>query len=577
MRRYELKFWITLLALNFLLFLPQYITNIDTSAFLPVSSFTTGTGIEIYNHIFRRFNYDIFRISVDLFALILIYYSLKKKISPIVATYIICIYYVVIFLFLIYYNIFYKIYLIKPLLLSDLYLFKLAFYNVGGKTIVIIFSTVIVLGGIIYGIFKAVKLLVFYTSKVKFSLGSTIIFIVLGLLLIINSIKLQWTFEPRHEFQLTTALIVDNFKLSTAATNELRSVNWNGQRDIALLTKYRLKEKPDVYLIFIESYGNILNQSDKLVRDYYECLARCDSIFRENGWKSTSILSTSPVSGGRSWLSYTSVIFGIKITQQSTYIDLQKNANAARYPHFIRYLKNNGYTTIWLNSIPDRKNMNIPWELYTRFYDIDKWIRFKDLNYQGKLYGFGPSPPDQYTLFYARDLLKNYSGTPHFMFYITQNTHNPFYSPDSIVNNWSDLNTGESADMNMSKSVFLQKPSFENYLHAVKYDLETITRFISQCPNHNSIFILIGDHQPPILSTINSGFETPVHIIATDSSFISSFKDSGFEPGLHTEGTNAVRHEDLYSIILKELVKNFGSYTEGKELDRHPKLTSVNP
>ena len=48
----------------------------------------------------------------------------------------------------------------------------------------------------------------------------------------------------------------------------------------------------------------------------------------------------------------------------------------------------------------------------------------------------------------------------------------------------------------------------------------------------NSIFILIGDHQPPQVSRRADGWATPVHVIAQDAAFVDAFAPYGFTPGL---------------------------------------------
>ncbi len=111
--------------------------------------------------------------------------------------------------------------------------------------------------------------------------------------------------------------------------------------------------------------------------------------------------STSPVSGGQSWVSYTSVLFGYNIRNQGTFNSLLKNPAMDHYDNLFRVLSQNGYKTFRLNAIPQASNLEVPWEIYSRFYSIDKWINFSDLNYSGKLYGFGPSPPDQYSINFA--------------------------------------------------------------------------------------------------------------------------------------------------------------------------------
>ena len=55
------------------------------------------------------------------------------------------------------------------------------------------------------------------------------------------------------------------------------------------------------------------------------------------------------------------------------------------------------------------------------------------------------------------------------------------------------------------------------------------------------------------------GFETPVHIISKDSSFLAGFVEEGFTSGMKVKGGKVTfKHEGLYSLIMREFVSNYG-------------------
>jgi len=284
---------------------------------------------------------------------------------------------------------------------------------------------------------------------------------------------------------------------------------------------------------------------------------------KKNQWAVATALSTPPIVGGASWLSYSSLLYGFRIDNQGTYLALSNNAEIDNYHSFFRYLQLQGFKNFQLNALGGFENMKIPWDSYSRYYGVDEWILYKDLNYNGKLYGFGPSPPDQYSLNFAAERIKQQTQDPFSLFYITQNSHSPFESPNQIVGDWKSLNT-EEANNNVT-SKFFEKPQKEDYLQAMKYQLDFLMDFVQQQGTENDLFIIVGDHQPPVLTPRNSPQETPVHIIAhkKHQNFINAFTKDGFSNGLMTkEGKAVLKHEGFYSLWMRNLIQAFSSVKE---------------
>jgi len=310
-------------------------------------------------------------------------------------------------------------------------------------------------------------------------------------------------------------------------------------------------------LLFFESYGKVLYENALFRDEYINCIQKCEADLSKRGWHSASCLSESPISGGRSWISFSSVIYGFNIRNQGSYLHLFSNQDLPKYPNMIRYFKNQGYHSYWVNPIAENKDLKIPWNLYSKFYAVDTWIQFKDMDYEGKLQGFGPFPPDQYPLNFAEDVLMKNASQPHFLFYITHNSHYPFDSPDTIASDWHVLSKGYHYVK--QSPTLIKKHAPENYIKSVKYDLKVLSQFIMRKRDRNAIFIIIGDHQPPLLTNKKNGFETPVHIICMDSIFVNSFKAYGFNPGLRINNLNkSIRHEAIYSMLLREVLRRFG-------------------
>ena len=216
--------------------------------------------------------------------------------------------------------------------------------------------------------------------------------------------------------------------------------------------------------------------------------------------------------------------------------------------------------------------MKIPWDIYTRFYSVDEWIKYRDLNYYGEHYGFGPSPPDQYALHFAEDFIREKKQEPFSLFFITQNSHSPFESPKKIMEDWRHLNATTSTVPQTSK--FFEKPKKKDYLEAIQYQLNYLMNFIQKTGTENDLFFIIGDHQPPVITNREDPQETPVHIISKNknSPFIQSFKKYGFKMGLLANlKEKPLAHEGLYSLLMRSMIAHFSTTDENEWPPYFPK------
>jgi hypothetical protein len=396
-------------------------------------------------------------------------------------------------------------------------------------------------------------------NEITWSRYSQLAIIILAVLIVINTLKSGLTYSSNQAFQETFALVGSDIKSSAEAGKSLRHFNVDRINSYMNFRNISLKSKPDIYLFFVESYGKLLYESPELRGPYLKCMDSCESVLLRNGMSVSTGFSTSPVSGGQSWVSYSTVMFGYNIRNQGTFNSLLKNPGMAHYDNLFRVLNHNGYKTYRLNAMPQASTLEVPWETYSRFYSIDKWINFPDLDYTGRLYGFGPSPPDQYSLNFAGRYINSNSAGPHALFFITQTTHNPFYSPDSLASDWQSLN-GQPDSETFHASVFLKKPRISDYAKAVHYDISALVQFITQVPDSNAVFILIGDHQPPVITGAHDGFETPIHIISRNKDFTRTFMQFGLREGMIAdEKAIPIRHEGIYSMFMREFVRFYGT------------------
>ena len=152
---------------------------------------------------------------------------------------------------------------------------------------------------------------------------------------------------------------------------------------------------------------------------------------------------------------------------------------------------------------------------------------------------------------------KKQQGDPFTLFFITQNSHNPFLCPDEIVTDWSSLN--DSTVNQAQDSRIFEKPVLANYQKAIQYQMEMVTDFILKEGKAEDIFIVVGDHQPPLFPNPGAGFETPLHIVSKDSIFLQGFSEQGFDADLIIKDlSSSIKHEGFYSLLMHHLAKNYG-------------------
>ena len=87
-------------------------------------------------------------------------------------------------------------------------------------------------------------------------------------------------------------------------------------------------------------------------------------------------------------MSYTSALFGMRVSSDPQYYALMDKYEAGGYPHLGQFLKEQGYQYYRLTAL----SMGLPqaqWERYASFYGVDRWLQYEDLNFVGPEYGWG--------------------------------------------------------------------------------------------------------------------------------------------------------------------------------------------
>lgn len=545
-------FWLAFIVFNAFLHLINFIFHFEKSRFLPyLHQFIKTRKPQVASST----NHDVFRYSVE-FSLIII---ISRFIDISAISFLISTLYMIVLIFNLYQYSFRHIYQTEPNLFNDSKLLRNAIAIVWSESKYKVIASAVLLLVFSTGVYKLISSYLKLACSTPLNLvfflfiglwGSTLIWALFK-----NGLYTDYPNDIYRRYHLSLVEIIKNIERSL--TNSKISKMRFGKRfsDARKDIKLALKENPpSIHFIFLESYGSYYYLDQSLKKRSNQVFDSFIESIGVNNWSSVSNFSRSPTTGGQSWLTYTSMLSGLKISNNTYFENYLNDPDFRKANNLLRLFKNYGYTNYNINPIHPIDGINVPYEELKDLYSIDKWILNDSLNYTGDVYGFGECPPDQFSMNFGIDLIKE-EEKPYTFFYLTKNTHSPFIPP-KMVENWKKLNHN-NGQTHIHKG-FLKHPTKQDYSKAIDYQFDNLKKFINDHGKGNDIFLLMGDHQPPVLSNPGEhGYNTPVHVISRDHGFLDSFKEYGFQNDL-VNCENPVKHEAMYSIFLRAFIKNYG-------------------
>jgi hypothetical protein len=286
-----------------------------------------------------------------------------------------------------------------------------------------------------------------------------------------------------------------------------------------------LKDR-DIHLLIVESYGHTLLTSKShrpLIQPVYQ---RLEDKFRSAGYWVYSGFLTSPAFGGRSWLADSTLLTGTFIDSQHDYDEAVKAAS----PNLTHILGEAGYHRVL--AAPGTYETDEAWRL---FYDFDDYLLRYDFDYAGPFISFG-AMPDQYLMHRTYQRVADINA-PVFVNYVLVSSHVPFDQLPQYVEDWDTLGDGSifnDLDLRLFDNNWLSGGEYpQGYVASIEYTLTAATAYITEIVADQSLFIIVGDHQPRIpISEPGSTFSVPFHVISQDHELVSEFSNFGLTPGL---------------------------------------------
>lgn len=179
--------------------------------------------------------------------------------------------------------------------------------------------------------------------------------------------------------------------------------------------------------------------------------------------------------------------------------------------------------------------------------------------------------PDQYSLGFTHENFLVQSDQPFFLYFAAISSHIPWETPPPLLGDWEMFNQFSATAvpnpiehalrLNAKKWQELinrePKPfSPVQYMETLMYDWEVFYPYIRDAAPANSLFIIMGDHQPPFLNPTPEEMATPVHIISRDSLVVQKLTDYGFTAGLWQSidaATPELHHAGIFPLLMRIL------------------------
>ncbi len=282
----------------------------------------------------------------------------------------------------------------------------------------------------------------------------------------------------------------------------------------------------DVIVIFIESYG------ESAVRDPHysplieKRLAKVEQQISAAGLASKSSWLVSPTSGGLSWLAHGTLLSGIWVDSQQRYDQLV----GSKRPSLNSLFRQGGWRSV---AVMPAITMDWP---ESKYFGYDTVYAANNLGYRGKPFNW-VTMPDQYTLAAFEKFERAGSHSPIMAEIALISSHAP-WTPVPRLIDWSAIGSGtifdEQAIAGDAPEVVWQDQERvrAQYASSIDYALETLGSYMAKYGS-NTVFILLGDHQPaPIITGENASRAVPVHIVSADPALLEKLDAKQWSPGM---------------------------------------------
>lgn len=344
-----------------------------------------------------------------------------------------------------------------------------------------------------------------------------------------------------------------------------------GQSPYAAYEKIKLSSRPDIHFYVVESYGRLLWDQKDMHRFHDRVLKELEQRLAEAGVYSVSGFSTSNVKGARSWLADGTLMMGTIVRYEAVFHHALRHVK--KQQTLVSFLNNQGYDTL-LVAPADRARLGLT---VVNRYGYDRVMAFEDLKYRGDRYGWGMIP-DQHTIGFVNERVVAPAKAPQFINFHLVTSHAPWREIPARVPDWHTLSSGSAKNLELvqagDRAVAALAQRYDRvdtglnfrpavrkfiraYMRTIAYDLDLIVDEVIRKTDRGRLTIALGDHQPPLITSIASSYDSPIHVFSRDPRLLEELKAQGFKDGLRLGGKPkpVIGHGGLFSLLVRTLLR----------------------
>ena len=283
----------------------------------------------------------------------------------------------------------------------------------------------------------------------------------------------------------------------------------------------------DVNLFFLESYGQIAFSNPQIYAQLKPSRDALAAQIKASGMQVVSAYVNSTTFGGGSELAHVALLSGIDTGDPMRH-DLLLTTQR---PTLVSMFRARGYETYGFYPA-------LTWDWPEKsFYGFDTFTDARDLGYKGPKLGYW-TVPDQYALARYSQLHPITAQSPkRFTFFTSITSHMPFHPVPPYQTDWQKVLSDTPFDAAQMAKVHVQKEDWFNmrpgYTGMMDYNYQWLAGYLAQPKARESVYILLGDHQPAANVTGEGAtWDVPVHIVSAQPELLQRFIGRGFKPGL---------------------------------------------
>ncbi|EUC01083.1 sulfatase [Rhizobium sp. CF080] len=304
----------------------------------------------------------------------------------------------------------------------------------------------------------------------------------------------------------------------------------------------------DVVLIFIESYGRNAIEDSRYAARINSRLTSVEKEIEAAGLEARSGWLTSPTVGGISWLAHGTLLSGLWVDNQGRYDRMITSERTSLNNLF----RSSGWrTTAVMPAI------TLDWP-EAGYFGYDGIHAAAGLGYHGKPFNW-VTMPDQFTLEAFERLERSPGHKPVMAEMALISSHAPWTPLPSLVD-WDRIGDGTvfnaQAESGDPPSVVWADPNRvrAQYLTSIDYTLETLGSYMARY-GKNTLFILLGDHQPASIITGEvASRDVPMHIVTGNPDLLKRLDEWSWQKGMIPLQATPVYRMDEFR---RKLVESF--------------------